>query len=53
MKTINFNDNGFITLSTSNAIERECITPDRIWILSDPFYFNPKKHEKNENDQFQ
>ncbi len=29
------------------------MSPVRIWILSDLFNFNPKIHEKNENDQFQ
>ncbi len=53
VKMINFNDNGFITLSTSNAIEWESISPPRIWILSNLFNFNPKIHEKSENDQFQ
>ncbi len=29
------------------------ISPVRLWILSDLYYFNPKIHEKSENDEFQ
>ncbi len=53
MKMINFNESGFIGLSTSNAIERESISPVRLCILSDLYYFNPKINEKCENDECQ
>ncbi len=31
----------------------KCISPVRLRILSDLYYFNPKVHEKSENDHFQ
>ncbi len=53
VKMINVNESGYIGLSTSNAMEFESISPDRLWILSDLYYFNAKVHDKSENDQFQ
>ncbi len=29
------------------------ISPIQLWIFIDIYYFNPKIHEKSENDQFQ
>ncbi len=53
VKMINVNESGFIGLSTSSSVEEESVRPARLWILSDLYYFNPKRHDKSENDQCQ
>ncbi len=53
VKTINFNESGFIKFSMSNAIELVHISPLRLCILSDLYYLNARIHEKSENEQFQ
>ncbi len=53
VKMINFNESGFIKLGTSNAIEWEYISPDRLWILSDLYYFILKILEKIEHYHYQ
>ncbi len=53
VKMINVNESGYMGLSTSNDMELESISLVRLWILSDLKYFNPKIHEKSENDQCQ
>ncbi len=52
VKKFNFNEDGFIALSTLNAIEIESLSPVRLWILRDLYYFNPKKYENSGNKSF-
>ncbi len=53
VKIINFIESKVYRIKHVKRYRMYSICPDRLWILTDLYYFNARIHDKSENDQFQ